>query len=66
MSVNEVIFELSKMEGIVEKNSTEYFAAVPKKVEKIVDLFRDNDTYRIKMGGSLGSYFLSNFRSKES
>ena len=41
MSVNEVIFELSKMERIVEKGGAEYFAAVPKKVEKIVDLFRD-------------------------
>ena len=41
MSVNEVIFELSKMERIVEKSSTEYFAAFPKKVEKIVDLFKD-------------------------
>ncbi len=41
MSVNEVIFELSKMERIVEKNGTEYFAAVPKKVEKIVELFKD-------------------------
>ena len=41
MSVNEIIFELSKMERIVEKNGTEYFAAVPEKVEKIIDLFRD-------------------------
>ncbi len=41
MSVSEIIFELSKMERIVEKNGTEYFAAVPKKVEKIVDLFSD-------------------------
>ena len=41
MSGNEVIFELSKMERIVEKSGAEYFAAVPKKVEKIVDLFRD-------------------------
>ena len=41
MSVNEVIFELSKMEKIVKKSGAEYFAAVPKKVEKIVDLFRD-------------------------
>ena len=41
MSVNEIIFELSKMERIVEKSSEEYFAAVPKKVEKIVDLFGD-------------------------
>ena len=41
MSVNEVIFELSKMERIVEKSGIEYFAAVPRKVEKIADLFRD-------------------------
>ena len=41
MSVNEVIFELSKIERIVEKSVAEYFAAVPKKVEKIVDLFKD-------------------------
>ena len=31
MSVNEIIFELSKMERIVEKSGAEYFAAVPKK-----------------------------------
>ena len=41
MSVNEIIFQLSKMERIVEKSGAEYFAAVPKKVEKIVDLFKD-------------------------
>ena len=41
MSVSEIIFELSKMERIVEKSGVEYFAAVPKKVEKIVDLFKD-------------------------
>ncbi|MEM3334028.1 MAG: hypothetical protein QW745_07475 [Thermoplasmata archaeon] len=41
MSVNEIIFKLSKMERIVEKGGAEYFAAVPKKVEKIVDLFKD-------------------------
>ena len=41
MSVNEVIFELSKMERIVKKSCTQYYAAVPKNVEKIVDLFRD-------------------------
>lgn len=46
MSVNEVLFELSKMERIVEKSGTEYFAAVPKKAEKIVELFND----RIPMG----------------
>ncbi|MEM3431452.1 MAG: hypothetical protein QW783_02825 [Candidatus Micrarchaeia archaeon] len=39
--MNEVIFELSKIERIVEKNSAEYFAAFPKKVGKIVDLFKD-------------------------
>ena len=32
MSVNEIIFELSKMERIVEKSGADYFAAVPKKV----------------------------------
>ncbi|MEM0133627.1 MAG: hypothetical protein QXU18_00140 [Thermoplasmatales archaeon] len=36
-----MIFALSKMERIVEKDETEYFAAVPKKVEKIVVLFKD-------------------------
>ena len=41
VSVKEIIFELSKMERIVEKSGSEYFAAVPKKVEKIVDLFKD-------------------------
>ena len=41
MSVNDIIFERSKMERIVEKSGAEYFAAVPKKVEKIVDLFKD-------------------------
>jgi hypothetical protein len=40
MSVNEVIFELSKTEKIVQKGGAEYFAAVPRKVEKIVDLFK--------------------------
>ena len=41
MSVNEILFELSKMEMIVGNSGAEYFAAVPKKVEKIVDLFKD-------------------------
>ena len=41
ISVNEAIFELSKMERIVEKNGTEYFTAVPKKAEKMVELFKD-------------------------
>ncbi len=40
-SVNEVLFELSKMERIVEKSGTKYFAVVPKKVEMIVDTFSD-------------------------
>ena len=44
MPVNEIIFELSEMERIVEKSSVEYFAAVQKKVEKIVVPFSD-DTY---------------------
>ena len=30
------------MERIVEKSGAEYFAAVPKKVEKMVELFSDN------------------------
>ncbi len=41
MSVNEIIFELSKMERIVEKIGAEFIAAVPKKAEKIVDLLND-------------------------
>jgi len=41
MSVSEIIFELSKMERMVDKSGTEYFAAVPKKVGKIADLFGD-------------------------
>jgi hypothetical protein len=41
MSVNKTIFELSKMESIVENSGTEYFAAVPREVENIVELFRD-------------------------
>ncbi len=31
MAVNRIIFELSNMERIVEKNGVEYFTAVPKK-----------------------------------
>ncbi|MEM3812212.1 MAG: transposase [Thermoplasmata archaeon] len=41
MSINEFIFELSKMERIIEKSGAEYFAAVPKKVKKIFALFKD-------------------------
>jgi len=41
MSVDEINFELSNMERIVEKSGTEYFAVVPQRVEKFADLFRD-------------------------
>lgn len=41
LSFNEIIFELSKMKRIFEKIVTEYFAAVPRKVEKFVYLFED-------------------------
>ena len=41
MSVNGIIFELSKKERIIEKNSVEYFAEVPKKVEKIAELLKE-------------------------
>ena len=62
MSVNEIIFELSKMERIVEKSGTEYFAAVPKKkVEKVVDLFKDLIPMGL-IGGSLS--LLNNFANR--
>ena len=35
MSVNEIIFELSKMKRIVDKGGAEYFAAVPKRVIRL-------------------------------
>ena len=35
MSVNEIIFELSKMKRIVDKSGAEYFAAVPKRVIRL-------------------------------
>ncbi len=54
-SLNEVIFELSKMERIVEKSGTEYFAAIPKKIERIADLFRDIYLW-VNLGGSSGYY----------
>ncbi len=41
MPVNEIIFEPSKKERMVEKSCTEYFPTAPKKVEKTTDLFRD-------------------------
>jgi transposase len=39
ISVEEVLFELSKVEKIVEKNGKEYFAKVPKRTSKIMKLF---------------------------
>ncbi len=50
LSVNEILFERSKMERIVEKSGTEYFAAVLKKIEKIVDLFKEMNTYELIWG----------------
>ena len=41
MSVNEIVFELSKMERIAEKGCAEYLPAISWKVEKIVDLLKD-------------------------
>ncbi len=41
MFVNEIVFELSKMERIVEKSRVEYFAAVPEKVEMIIIMLKD-------------------------
>ncbi|MEM4090029.1 MAG: hypothetical protein QXQ46_04655 [Thermoplasmatales archaeon] len=36
-----MISELSKMERIVEKSGTEYFAAVLRKVDTLMELFKD-------------------------
>ena len=36
MSVNEIISELSKMEKIVENNGAEYFAAVAKRLKRLL------------------------------
>lgn len=38
--IGEIIFLLSNIERMVEKSGAEYFAAVPKKVEKIAGLFK--------------------------
>jgi hypothetical protein len=40
-SAHEIVFELSMMERLFEKTGMEYFSTVQKKVEKIVDLFKD-------------------------
>lgn len=39
--MNEIIFKLSKMKRIVEMSGTEYFAAIPKNVEWIVEVLKD-------------------------
>ncbi len=39
ISVDEVLFELSKVMKIREKNGREYFAMIPKRTEKIMGLF---------------------------
>ena len=44
VSVNDVIFELPKMERTLEKSGTEYFVALPKKVERMFDLYKDKIT----------------------
>ncbi|MDG6990984.1 MAG: transposase, partial [Nitrososphaerota archaeon] len=41
VSVEEVLFELSKIERIVEKNGREYYASIPKKARNILSLFSD-------------------------
>ena len=41
ISVEEVLFELSKVEKIIEKNGNEYFAAIPKKTLNILNYFKD-------------------------
>lgn len=41
ISVDEVLFELSKVMKIREKNGREYFAKIPKRTEKMIELFPD-------------------------
>ncbi len=41
VSVEEVIFELSKVERIIERNGREYYASIPKKARRILSLFSD-------------------------
>ena len=41
ISVREVLFELSKMEMIVERSGREYLCAIPKKTEQILSVFSD-------------------------
>jgi transposase len=41
VSVSEVLFALSKMRMIVEKNGKEYLCALPKKTEQILEAFSD-------------------------
>lgn len=41
ISVEEVVFELSKVERIVERNGREYYATIPKRARNILSLFSD-------------------------
>ncbi len=41
ISVEEVLFELSKVERIVERNGREYYASIPKKARTMLSLFSD-------------------------
>ncbi len=41
ISVEEVLFELSKVERIVERNGREYYATIPKRARNILSLFSD-------------------------
>jgi transposase len=46
VSVEEVLFELSKVERIVERNGREYYASIPKRARTIASLFSDS----VRMG----------------
>jgi hypothetical protein len=41
VSVRAVLFLLSKMRMIVERNGCEYLCALPKKTEEIFEIFKD-------------------------
>jgi len=41
VSVKEVLYALSKMRMIVEKSGNEYLCALPKKTERILEVFSD-------------------------
>ena len=42
ISVEEVVFELSKVERIVERNGREYYASIPRRARNILSLFSDS------------------------